>query len=73
MVKTLSHAGLRSEHCYTAGLASIALTWVAHAISWGAKDDSKAQADRWGIYIGEWAPTFFALGIALKLEESCEH
>ncbi|WP_398864471.1 hypothetical protein [Streptomyces pakalii] len=21
--------------------------------------------DRWGIFVGEWAPTFFALGLAL--------
>lgn len=24
-----------------------------------------ARADHWGIYVGEWAPTFFALGLAL--------
>ncbi|WP_043252702.1 hypothetical protein [Streptomyces vinaceus] len=24
-----------------------------------------ARADRWGIFVGEWAPTFFALGLAL--------
>ncbi|MEU0704388.1 hypothetical protein ABZ513_26700 [Streptomyces bacillaris] len=24
-----------------------------------------ARADRWGIFIGEWAPTFFGLGLAL--------
>lgn len=31
--------------------------------------DSKAQSDRWGIFVGHWAPTFFALGNALKLDE----
>jgi hypothetical protein len=25
-----------------------------------------ARADRWGIFVGEWAPTFFGLGIALS-------
>lgn len=30
---------------------------------------SRAQADRWGLFVGEWAPTFFAIGIALRLEE----
>ncbi|MEU3396626.1 hypothetical protein [Streptomyces filamentosus] len=23
------------------------------------------RADRWGIFVGEWVPTFFALGLAL--------
>lgn len=31
--------------------------------------DSRAQADRWDLFVGQWAPTFFALGVALKLEE----
>ena len=35
-----------------------------------ARDSNdKAQSDRWGIFVGHWAPTFFALGVALKLEE----
>ncbi|ANS80109.1 hypothetical protein SGUI_2713 [Serinicoccus hydrothermalis] len=70
MISTLSSVGLRSDHCYAAGLASIGLSFVSHFVSRGAADDSKAQADRWGLFVGEWAPTFFALGVALKLEES---
>ena len=27
------------------------------------------RADRWGLFTGEWAPTFFAIGIALQAEE----
>lgn len=30
---------------------------------------SRAQADRWGLFVGEWAPISFAIGIALGLEE----
>lgn len=30
-------------------------------------EDSCAQAHRWGLFVGEWAPTFFAIGIALGL------
>jgi hypothetical protein len=26
-------------------------------------------ADRWGIYVGLWAPTFMALGNAIKADE----
>jgi hypothetical protein len=61
--------GIRSEqHAYTAGFASIALSilmWLASR----AKKDDRAQSDRWGIFIGHWAPTFFTIGIALKHEE----
>ena len=61
--------GIRSEHAYLGGFASIGLSMVSWLASRGKKGDSKAQSDRWGIFIGHWAPTFFALGIALKLEE----
>jgi hypothetical protein len=27
------------------------------------------RADRWGIFVGEWAPTFFALATAMRIEE----
>ncbi len=69
VVAALSNAGFKSEYAYAAGFASIALTYVSHYISRGKKGDDKAQADRWGIFVGHWAPTFFALGVALKLEE----
>jgi hypothetical protein len=28
-----------------------------------------ARTDRWGIFAGEWAPTFFGLGVALSRYE----
>jgi hypothetical protein len=70
VVAALSNAGFKSDWAYAAGFASIGLTYVSHYISRGKKGDDKAQADRWGIFIGHWAPTFFALGVALKLEEN---
>lgn len=30
---------------------------------------SRAQADRWDLFVGEWAPISFAMGSALRLEE----
>lgn len=30
---------------------------------------SRAQADRWGLFVGEWAPISFVIGSALRLEE----
>ena len=60
--------GLRSNHAYIAGFASIGLSLGAWLLSRGKKDD-KAQSDRWGIFVGHWAPTFFAIGIALSRKE----
>jgi hypothetical protein len=61
--------GLQSKHAYLAGFASILVSLVAWLVSRGRKADDRAQSDRWGIFIGHWAPTFFAIGIALKNEE----
>ena len=69
VVSALHNVGIRSEYAYAAGIASIALSYASYFVSRGKKGDDKAQSDRWGIFIGHWAPTFFALGIALKLEE----
>jgi hypothetical protein len=60
--------GIRSSHAYIAGFASIALSFLAWGASRGKKDD-RAQSDRWGIFVGHWAPTFFAIGLALKRTE----
>ena len=70
MIKKMSDLGLRSEFAYVAGFASIGLSFVSYFASRSKDDHSKAQSDRWGIFVGHWAPTFFALGNALKLEEN---
>lgn len=67
-IKALSDAGVKSGWAYIGGFASIALSLATWSVSRG-RNDEKAQSDRWGIFIGHWAPTFFALGIALKQEE----
>jgi hypothetical protein len=67
---TLAHNyGIRSEHAYIGGFASIIFSFVVYYVSRGRTKDDKAQSDRWGIFIGHWAPTFFAIGLALKQEE----
>lgn len=71
MLTTLHNLGLRSHHAYNAGLVSVGLSFGSWALSRFANDDSKPQADRWGIFVGHWAPTFFGLGLALSdLEKS---
>ncbi|GAA2176093.1 hypothetical protein GCM10009846_28510 [Agrococcus versicolor] len=61
--------GLRSSHAYVAGFASIGLSFTSWLVSRTKPDDSRAQSDRWGIFVGHWAPTFLAIGLALKHEE----
>lgn len=69
MIKMLHNFGVKSEYAYAAGFGSIGLTFLSWLASRGKPDDSRAQSDRWGIFVGEWAPTFLAVGVALKLEE----
>lgn len=64
----LSGIGVRSNHLYIAGLVSIGFSILAWLLSRG-KDDAREQSDRWGLFVGEWTPTLFALGVGLKLEE----
>ncbi len=64
-----SELGVRSSWAYIGGFASIVIALVAWLASRAKPGDDKAQSDRWGIFIGHWAPTFFAIGIALKKVE----
>lgn len=61
--------GLRPNHAYILGFASIGLSLGSWLLSQARNKEDKAQSDRWGIFIGHWAPTFFAVGLALKHEE----
>ncbi|WP_405623499.1 hypothetical protein [Streptomyces sp. NBC_00076] len=69
IIKRLHDMGIRSEHAYTAAMASIGLSVLSWMTSLKAEPGAHAdlaRADRWGIYVGEWAPTFFGLGVALS-------
>ena len=69
VISWLSNIGMKSEYAYLGAFGSIALSLLSWAVSRNKTGDDKAQSDRWGIFIGHWAPTFMALGVALKLEE----
>ncbi|WP_432584527.1 hypothetical protein ABVG11_00420 [Streptomyces sp. HD1123-B1] len=73
MIKKLHDMGMRSEHAYTAAVASIGLSMMTWATSLRVEPGvGLDRADRWGIYVGEWAPTFFGLGLALSHYEQEE-
>ncbi|HEV7931801.1 MAG TPA: hypothetical protein VGP70_05695 [Actinomadura sp.] len=69
MIRMLRKMGVSSSMLYTAGFGSIAISACAWALSQGMERTDTERADRWGIFIGEWAPTLFALGNAMRLEE----
>ncbi|WP_461003063.1 hypothetical protein [Streptomonospora sediminis] len=70
MIEKLSRAGVTSDMAYAAGAISIGLSIFAWSASKAKENAGTDRADRWGMFVGEWAPTFFALGVALRLEET---
>jgi hypothetical protein len=69
MVKRLHEMGVRAEHAYAAGAVSIGLAVLSWVLSRRLEGMGIDRADRWGIFVGEWAPTFFALGNGLRTYE----
>jgi len=69
MLKMLHKKGVTSQMLFTAGFLSIGLSVASWMMSKKAEAAGIDRADRWGIFIGEWAPTFFALGTAMRMEE----
>ena len=47
----------------------VASRFVAGGVGQVGPVGTGLKRDRWGIFVGHWAPTFFALGIALKNQE----
>ncbi|GII34375.1 hypothetical protein [Planotetraspora mira] len=70
MIRALQKIGLRSEMMYIAGVASIGMSVAAWVASYFGERADTDRADRWGLFVGEWAPTFFALGVAMRIEEA---
>ncbi|ETK32320.1 hypothetical protein MPTA5024_30470 [Microbispora sp. ATCC PTA-5024] len=61
--------GLRSSMMYGAGVVSIGASIASWFISKEFEPAGMDRADRWALFVGEWAPTFFAVGVALRMEE----
>ena len=69
MIRIMRKAGISSSMLYSAGVASIGLSIASWFTSRNLESKGIARADRWGIFVGQWAPTFFALGNAMRMEE----
>ena len=62
MIQLLKKTGLNQDLMYVLGFASVA----ASIAVWNAKKgDDVAHAERFGIFVGLWAPTFFAIANGL--------
>jgi hypothetical protein len=69
VIKYLHDAGIKSEWAYAAGFASIGLSFLSWTVSKKKENAGIDRADRWGIFVGQWAPTFFGVGNALSTYE----
>ena len=67
IAQRLIKAGVTSGILQIAGLGSIAASIGTWAKAKGSGD--AAHAERFGIFIGLWAPTFFALADLVATEE----
>lgn len=57
--KTLSHT------CFAAGFLSIIGSIATWAATKGGSGEERAHGERFGIFVGLWAPTFFAISARL--------
>jgi hypothetical protein len=55
-----------STLCFVLGFASIIGSIAIWFMTAGDGAESKAHAERFGIFVGLWAPTFFALSSRLE-------
>lgn len=69
MLRKLHEVGVKSEYAYIAGMVSIGLAAASWVLSNWKERAGLDRADRWGIFVGEWAPTFIALGNGLRSYE----
>lgn len=66
MSSTLESTGVSSSAAYIASGVSIVLSimiWLTR------RDDDRANAERFGIFVGLWAPTFAIFGKVLEDRE----
>lgn len=68
MIKQLRALGLTSDSMYLATFASI-IGSIAIWFLTNRESEDRSHAERFGIFVGLWAPTFWAMGNAMKESE----
>ena len=71
MIKQIRGLGLTSDTMYLATFASILgsiLIWFLTS----RESDDRSHAERFGIFVGLWAPTFWSMGNAMKESEMAD-
>lgn len=71
MIKLIRSMGIQSDTMFLASLASI-FGSIAIWFLTGRENDDRAHSERFGIFVGLWAPTFWVIGNALKGVELSE-
>ncbi len=66
LLKSLKNVGLSSDMAYIASLASVGLSIAIWSVK---KQEGRAEAERFGIFVGLWAPTLAIFANALQAEE----
>lgn len=66
MIRQMRKTGIQSGTMYFAALASIALSI---AIWFLQRSDDRSHAERFGIFVGLWAPTLMIMGKAIEDDE----
>jgi hypothetical protein len=63
VLKTLKDLGLTADMMYLLGFLSvIGSIFVWYSQGGSQNGEEKASGERFGIFVGLWAPTFFAIG-----------
>lgn len=69
MIQQLRKLGLTSDAMYIAAFASIFGSIAIYVLNRQNSED-RAPAERLGIFVGLWAPTFWAMGNALDQDKT---
>lgn len=66
MLEKIRNLGINSDTIYAASILSVLLSIVA----WFVQRDDQPNAERFGIFVGLWAPTLMILGKVLDDAET---
>lgn len=67
LFRTLHRLGVPSDLAYGAGVLSI----LGATVAWAMRNEKDvAHAERLGIFVGLWAPTFMLIGSGLQQQET---